>query len=536
MIYRGFQTSILDADFIELLSAQPFNLQRLALELNTMIVLLLILVALCTYGAWEYASHQRRLRQIPLRIHVNGSRGKSSVTRLIAAGLRAGGIRTVGKTTGTLPRIIDPDGNEIAIVRDQRANIIEQIKILRYISRYKPQALVIECMAVMPEYQWICERQMVHSTIGVITNCRLDHINEMGRFREQVAHSLANTCPVKGVLYTSEKTNFRILKDVAERQGSEVYRVGGQGVSSDELRHFGHIEHPANVGLSLAVCERAGVDRKTALNGMYKSVPDAGALRVALCHDDGKEVMFVNAMAANDPESTLEIWQQIRSRFSPLGKIVVLLNSRADRQDRSIQLIEMVVSNIEFDYIVLTGEKTQKFRAHLAVAHVPREKTIALGWQRPDRTYRALFDLIDDVGTILAIGNVGAGGLDLFRYFYKQRIFPVDAACPYCHHSLMDQTHLIDGFNSIRLLMSFGHKHGMLRLSCMFGSYKVEMEYEVPHDAVVQLFCPYCHTELASGMKCPECDTPMAMVDVIDGGKAYICPRRGCKGHHLEVV
>ncbi|HHE46700.1 MAG TPA: poly-gamma-glutamate synthase PgsB, partial [Bacteroidetes bacterium] len=44
-----------------------------------MIVLLLILVALCTYGAWEYASHQRRLRQIPLRIHVNGSRGKSSV-------------------------------------------------------------------------------------------------------------------------------------------------------------------------------------------------------------------------------------------------------------------------------------------------------------------------------------------------------------------------------------------------------------------------------------------------------------------------
>jgi hypothetical protein len=36
---------------------------------------------------------------IPVRIHVNGIRGKSSVTRLIAAALREAGIRTVAKTT-----------------------------------------------------------------------------------------------------------------------------------------------------------------------------------------------------------------------------------------------------------------------------------------------------------------------------------------------------------------------------------------------------------------------------------------------------
>ncbi|MCF7809870.1 poly-gamma-glutamate synthase PgsB [bacterium] len=383
--------------------------------------LLLIILALCGYGAWEYAGHQKQLQRIPLRIHVNGSRGKSSVTRLIAAGLRAGGIRTVGKTTGTLPRILDPNGNEIAIKRDQRANIIEQVKILQYISRYKPEALVIECMAVLPEYQWICERQMVRSQIGVITNCRLDHINEMGHFREQISRSLSNTCPDNGKLFTSEKTHLHVLKEIGKKHKTDVERVGGSGVTDEEMKRFDHIEHPANVGLALAVCEHAGVERQTALEGMYKAPPDAGALRVALCKENNKELLFINALAANDPESSLEIWEQISDRFSPLGKVIILLNSRADRQDRSVQLIEMVVEKIEFDHIVLTGEKLKKFMTLLSRHEISMSKCVGIGWISPEKVYQKLFDLIEDKGTVLAIGNVGAGGLDIFKYFYNNR-------------------------------------------------------------------------------------------------------------------
>ena len=40
---------------------------------------------------------------------MNGTRGKSSVTRLVAAGLREGGLKTFAKTTGTAPRVIDSD-------------------------------------------------------------------------------------------------------------------------------------------------------------------------------------------------------------------------------------------------------------------------------------------------------------------------------------------------------------------------------------------------------------------------------------------
>jgi poly-gamma-glutamate synthase PgsB/CapB len=145
-----------------------------------MIFLILLAFALAAVGVIEFIAHQRRAYSIPIRVHVNGTRGKSSVTRLIAAGLRAGNISTMAKTTGTLPRIIDMEGLEVPIIRPGRANIIEQVKVFRYFAKRKPQAVVVECMAVNPEYQWICEHKFVHSTVSVITNCRLDHVLEMG--------------------------------------------------------------------------------------------------------------------------------------------------------------------------------------------------------------------------------------------------------------------------------------------------------------------------------------------------------------------
>ena len=60
----------------------------------------------------ENILHLRTLKKIPVRIHVNGTRGKSSVARLIAAGMRGAGLRTCVKTTGTDARMIDPESNE----------------------------------------------------------------------------------------------------------------------------------------------------------------------------------------------------------------------------------------------------------------------------------------------------------------------------------------------------------------------------------------------------------------------------------------
>ncbi|MDE4974006.1 poly-gamma-glutamate synthase PgsB, partial [Francisella tularensis subsp. holarctica] len=65
-------------------------------------LIVVVVVILCVYLIIENIVHNNSIKSIPIRIPVNGTRGKSSVARLIAAGVRAGGYRTVAKTTGTL--------------------------------------------------------------------------------------------------------------------------------------------------------------------------------------------------------------------------------------------------------------------------------------------------------------------------------------------------------------------------------------------------------------------------------------------------
>ena len=168
----------------------------------TLGILLLILIGL---GLVESHFHHMSLAQLPIRIHVNGSRGKSSVTRLIAAGLRAGGLKTLAKTTGTAPRIIDENGKDRIIHRLRDASIGEQVRLLRNFAKKKPDAVVLECMAVNPQYQWVSEQKMIKSTVSVITNVRPDHLDEMGSTLQDNAMSLSNTIPFNGKLITSEK-------------------------------------------------------------------------------------------------------------------------------------------------------------------------------------------------------------------------------------------------------------------------------------------------------------------------------------------
>jgi len=126
-------------------------------------------------------------------------------------------------------------------------------------------------------------------------------------------------------------------------------------------------------------------------------------------------------------------------------------------------------------------------------------------------------------------------GLDAIETETDERIFPVEVSCARCNHSLMDSEHIIDGHPSIRVTASFGHSHGWLALSSLYGSYKVASEYEIPNDEVVQLFCPHCHAELIGGGECSDCGAPMVPMIVRGGGLVQICSRRGCRGHMLDL-
>src|SRR5699024_775883 len=139
-----------------------------------------ILVILLALGVMETVMHRWVLQRLPVRVHVNGTRGKTSVVRLIAAGLRGGGKRVCSKTTGSFAAVTGPDGEDYPLHRPNQPNIIEQMRVMRRVVGFRPDVLVMECMALQPNFQALSERQMVRSTHGVITNARADHLDVMG--------------------------------------------------------------------------------------------------------------------------------------------------------------------------------------------------------------------------------------------------------------------------------------------------------------------------------------------------------------------
>jgi len=136
------------------------------------------------------------------------------------------------------------------------------------------------------------------------------------------------------------------------------------------------------------------------------------------------------------------------------------------------------------------------------------------------------------VRKLLEQAQVGPGKVEVSAHEW---IFPVEVSCARCNHSLMDPDHLLDGYPSIRVTISFGHQHGWLRLSSLYGSYTVESQHELPMNVLFSFFCPNCHAELVGASSCPECAAPMVPMIVRGGGIVQICSRRGCKGHMLDL-
>src|SRR5690554_2868550 len=217
-------------------------------------IVMLLWLVLVAAGAFEALRHRLLLRGIPVRVHVNGTRGKTSVTRLIAAGLRGGGKRVCAKTTGSAAAMTDPDGREFPIYRISDANIIEQMRMLKRMATLKPEIVVMECMALQPHYQSLSELRMVRSTVGVITNARADHLDVMGPGERDVALALAGSTPVGGDLFTAKRDLLDMFKASCHDRRSELHSVSEDEVSAiseDTLSQFKYAEHAENVAVAL---------------------------------------------------------------------------------------------------------------------------------------------------------------------------------------------------------------------------------------------------------------------------------------------
>ncbi|MGY0231474.1 poly-gamma-glutamate synthase PgsB [Longispora urticae] len=393
--------------------------------------MLLILVffgfclALLVAGVVEQARHHRHLRSIPVRVLVNGIRGKSSITRLCAGALRGGGRTVVAKTTGTAARFLYPDGSEEPVYRRFGiANVVEQIGIVRRAAVFRPDALVIECMAVMPALQEINQSKLIESTIGVLCNVREDHLAEMGPTLDDVARSLSRSMPVGGVCVTAERDRLAILRVEARRRRCRLVVVDPEEVTDEEMAAFSWITFKDNVAIALAVAGLCGVGRDAALAGMWAAPPDPGVLTVDRFRLAGGTLAVANVFAANDPASTLQNIHRLHDQELIGRPLQMVINCRPDRVERNAQM-GTLVGQVAPDRVILIGEPTRSARA--TVPGPWQDRVLDLGGRRPAR------QLLDEIvagmagdTSLVTVGNIhGQGELLLAELATLPRAVPV---------------------------------------------------------------------------------------------------------------
>src|SRR4051812_26112011 len=368
-------------------------------------------------GILEQRRHFASLEQIPTRVLVNGIRGKSSITRLCAGALRGGGLVTVAKTTGTAARFIHPDATEEPVYRKFGiSNIVEQIGIVRRAATYRPDALVIECMAVTPALQETNQEKLIRSTIGVLCNVREDHLEEMGPTLDDVARSLSRSMPVGGGCVTAERDRLHILQEEADKRDCRLIAVDPETVTDAELRGFSWFTFKENVAIALAVAELLGVERQTAIQGMWDAPPDPGVLSVErYVTPEGKRLRFANVFAANDPESTLMNVKQLEDLGAIRQPISVVVNCRPDRVERNGQM-GTIVSDLAAETVFLIGHPTKSARDAIPADFTGR--VVDLGGDRrdPGEVTAAILAELGPDSSLVAIGNIhGQGELFLER-------------------------------------------------------------------------------------------------------------------------
>ncbi|MGH2593083.1 MAG: poly-gamma-glutamate synthase PgsB [Anaerolineae bacterium] len=392
-----------------------------------LVLTLIIYVLYVVYWRRRQVAHERRLRAYSIRVHVNGTRGKSTVTRLIAGVLGEAGYRTLAKTTGSAAVTINFDGEDTPVRRRGPANVKEQQDIIADWEPQGAEAMVVECMALQPKYQEWTEKMALRAHIGVITNVREDHQDVMGETLPKIAASLAHMCPAYGALITAEYDPDlqAVLRREAERRGSRLIVADPAWVSEDELARFDYLAFKDNVAIGLAVADLFGIDRETAMRGMIKAKGDIGVVRLQRVTLRGKPVTWANLFAVNDRESMIISMQVLEAHCDDQTIKIGILNNRYDRERRAMQFGDVAAKDLSFDWLITFGAYEDLVTRRLIGNGYPRERIVNLGFSvNPgiEQIIDAIASIIPDGYPAMLVGfvNIHTPQAEMLMEYFEQ--------------------------------------------------------------------------------------------------------------------
>lgn len=383
---------------------------------------------------WERRRVNKRLAAVRECVHVSGSRGKSTVTRLVTAGLRGAGRRTLGKVTGMDPMLWLPTGEWVPVRRRGRVSIGEQRRLLKEAERLGVTSLVVECMAIQPEYQWWLQTAFLRPSVTIVTNAVPDHIDTLGSDTYEVAESFARALMVPhgaAQYVTIAGEHVGVMRQVATERRISLHVVVPDPETAARLGMDwpGAAEH---VALALKACELLGVDREKAVSGLtaYISPSEGEPLTFALeVQPSAEPAWFVNAFSANEPVSTVQVIRSACSEQSEANTLTLLLNCRRDRPERTYQWLRALERGelpLKVGRVYLTGQGT-----HVVARRLRRTLTVHnLAGLKPDQVLRRLLGEAEPGEVIAGVGNWHGVGRELIaRLAERERgSHPVDTS------------------------------------------------------------------------------------------------------------
>ncbi|MGP4069960.1 poly-gamma-glutamate synthase PgsB [Halobacillus sp. B29] len=391
-----------------------------------MLLIPIVLITVLIIGAYEWHQHKKNVNALPIRVNINGIRGKSTVTRLITGIVKESGYKTIGKTTGTSARMIFWDTEEEKPIKRRREgpNIREQRLVVKEAADKGAEALVSECMAVNPDYQVVFQEKMLQANIGVIVNVLEDHMDVMGPTLDEVAEAFVSTIPYDGHLIVSESPYVDYYKRIAEERNTKVIVADNSKISDSYLKKFEYMVFPENASLSLAVAEAIGIDEATASRGMLKAPADPGAMRILPLGSPEKPAYFVNGFAANDAVSTINIWKRVEFLGYPSENPIIIMNCRDDRVERTEQFSKDVLPYIPTDTLVLIGETTEPIVTDVNEGKIEVDHLLDLEGYTTEQIMEVLSEMLED-RVMYGVGNIHGAAEPLIDKFHENKLQPI---------------------------------------------------------------------------------------------------------------
>lgn len=382
-------------------------------------------IVLLFYFLSERLLLNRRVRSIPLRICVTGTRGKSTVVRLIASSLRESGLSVMAKTTGSKPRIIYPKGEEREISRRGSPNILEGKRFLKEAAQHQVQVVVSEMMSIQPESHFVESQKLLNPHILAITNVRYDHLAQMGKTKEEIAACFASSIPKEGTVFVPEEEFFSIFGEWAKKLHSRVIQIPGESIDRNKRSQTRSLlpEFDENISLSLEVTHFLGVKKEVAWKGIAQAQPDFGSPKAWVMKAGAipKSWICVSCFAANDPQSTQKAIEEVgRKKWARGRNFIGLLSLREDRGDRSLQWINGLKKGTfsGFEKIYIVGRHARVVKRKLR--NTWGEKLEVIREKSPQGIMDHLGTPKHEESVLVGMGNIGGMGEQLLCYWQEK--------------------------------------------------------------------------------------------------------------------